>query len=131
MNLKRMPSPYRINRGTQQIDMPHQQIVTLPLQQIHRKEISSARMPGASVVRHGVEKANIEKYFYRRMWRIKTSGAMRCAYCTLRGLWSNEVVDAKRHHYPNSNGKDRSGQEIVVLSELVPQGAEGEVTDVL
>ncbi len=38
---------------TQQIDVPSQQVSTLPLQQVNGEEVGSARMPGTTVVRHG------------------------------------------------------------------------------
>jgi hypothetical protein len=33
--------------------MPRQQIIAVPLQQVHSEEISAAWMPGATVIRHG------------------------------------------------------------------------------
>src|SRR3989338_4012732 len=48
-----MPLPHRCHRLAQQIHMPDQQVIALPLQQVHGEEISTARMPGATLIRHG------------------------------------------------------------------------------
>ncbi len=53
MNNERMPMPHRCHRLAQQIHLPCQQVITLPLQQIDGEEICAARMPGATVIRHG------------------------------------------------------------------------------
>jgi hypothetical protein len=44
---------YRPHRLSQQLNMPGQQVVALPLQQIDGEEIGAARVPGATIVRHG------------------------------------------------------------------------------
>jgi len=58
-----MALPYRSHRLTQQVHMTNQQVVALPLQQIDGKEVSAARMPGATVIRHD---DSIEGIFMRR-----------------------------------------------------------------
>ena len=70
-----MPLPYRSHRLAQQVHMPDQQVVTLPLQQIDSEEVSAARMPGATVIRHG---DSIEGIFMRRnALRLLTPYALR------------------------------------------------------
>ena len=68
MNNEGMPLAHRYYRLAQQIHMPYQQVITLPLQQVDGKKISAARMPGATVIRHG---GSMEEFPY---------GAMRFAY---------------------------------------------------
>ena len=45
--------PHRLHRFSQHIVMSGQQIVTVPLQQVDGEEIGAARMPGATIIRHG------------------------------------------------------------------------------
>ncbi len=49
--------------------MTDQQVVSMPLQQVDRKEIGAARMPRASIIRHNVSLV------------AQTSGAMPVGYC--------------------------------------------------
>lgn len=85
-----MTLPYRSHRLAQQVHMPDQQVVILPLQQIDGEEVSAARMPGATVIRHG---DSIEGIFMRR-------NALRLLrptpYYALRGLV--QVTAVRRHN---------------------------------
>ena len=47
---ERMALPYRFHRFPQSANMPGQQVIFLPLQQVDGEEICAARMPGASVI---------------------------------------------------------------------------------
>ena len=73
MNRERMSAPYLVYRIAQQIDMPRQQVVAVPLQQIYRKEISAARMPGATIVGHA---ESLVKIVMRRnaRWLLRPTG---------------------------------------------------------
>jgi hypothetical protein len=55
--------------------MADQQVVAMSLQQINRKEVGAARVPGTSIVRH-----------VRSIVGYLTYGAMPYSYCSLRGL---------------------------------------------
>jgi len=59
MDKERVAFPHGANGLPQQIDMPCQQVVSLPLQQVHGEEISPARLPGSMVIRH---RASIEAF---------------------------------------------------------------------
>ncbi|MBZ0092404.1 MAG: hypothetical protein K8F27_09315 [Sulfuricellaceae bacterium] len=58
-----MTIPHGADGLPQQIDMPRQQVVPLPLQQVHGEEVSPAWMPGSTVIRH---EASIEAIGIRR-----------------------------------------------------------------
>ena len=71
---ERMRAPCIAHAGPQRVDVFRQKRATAPSQRIDREEIRPAGVPGASIVGHGVA------------WQ--EYGAMRCAYCALRGLRS-------------------------------------------
>ena len=53
MNLKRVALPYRFDHCAQQFDVASQQIIAVPLQQVDGEKVSSAWMPGTTIIRHG------------------------------------------------------------------------------
>ena len=71
VNMKRVARPHRAHDAAQKIDLPCERVIAAPLRQIDGKEISSACMPGATIVGHV---AVLQRLTY---------GAMRCAYCAL------------------------------------------------
>ncbi len=72
---ERMRTPRVAYAGPQRVDVLRQECAAAPSQRVDREEIRPAGVPGASIVGHGV---GWQEY-----------GAMRCAYCALRGLTSH------------------------------------------
>ena len=91
MNRKRVTLPYRLDHGAQQFDVASQQIIALPLQQVDGEKVSSARMPGATVIRHGgsIAEETIRRCQFLKLEEFRelpTFGAMPVGYCALRLL---------------------------------------------
>src|SRR5574340_1188158 len=68
-----MALSYRLDHCAQQFDVASQQIITLPLQQVDREEVSSARVPGTMVIRHS---GSIAEEVIRRnaRWLLRPTG---------------------------------------------------------
>jgi hypothetical protein len=60
---ERMTLTYRSHRVAQQADMSGQQIIILPAQQIYGEEICTARMSGATIVRHEIISSRFSEPF--------------------------------------------------------------------
>ena len=87
MNFKGMPGLHGGNHMPQQGYVPNQQIVIAALEQIDGEEVSTASMPGASVVGHGGSIATIN--MRRNALRLSTSSGQaywRPTGCGLRAL---------------------------------------------
>jgi len=72
VNRKGVASPHRTHGVAQQVNMPCQKIVAMPLQQVDSEEIGATWVPGATVIRHGGSIV------------VQACGAMPFGYCALR-----------------------------------------------
>ena len=73
------------NDITQDVNMPDQQMVAMPLQQINGKEIGATRMPQTAIIRHSSD--------------IQVYGAMPAGYCTLPDR--EKLLDTHRSYLMN------------------------------
>jgi hypothetical protein len=109
MDDERMASPHRPHYFTKQVHILDQQVVPLPLQQVDSEEVSSARMPGATVIRHGNSIAGIciRRNALRLLSPYETSHKAHAAQ-------QNERAGLALTHSPLLNPLPQAGEEANV-----------------